>query len=87
MVELPKSSWTLLHAVKVQAERFGDRTFCTFYNGESLTFAGLESESDALASGLAALGVGPGDRVLALAFNSKAFLLAWFATTAQRRSG
>ena len=55
----------MLHAVRAQAERYGGRVFCTFHDGEELTFAGFEEESSRLASGLARLGVGPGDRVLA----------------------
>lgn len=80
VLELPKSSWTLPAAVSAQAKRYGDRIFCTFYDGTELTFGGLDRESDALASGLATLGIGPGDRVLALALNSRAFLLSWIAT-------
>ena len=80
MLELPKRSWTLLHAVSEQAKRYGERLFCTFHNGEELTFAGFESESSALAAGLSMAGVGPGDRVMVLGLNSKAFLLSWIAT-------
>lgn len=80
LVELPKEQWTLLHAIRRQAEVYGDRVFCTFYDDAVLTFAGFEEETNRLASGLAELGVGPGDRVLALALNSKAFVLAWIAT-------
>ncbi len=79
MLDVPKHSWTLLTAVREQANKYGDRLFCTFHDGSELTFAGLEHESDGLASALADLGVGPGDRVMALAYNSKAFLLTWFA--------
>jgi crotonobetaine/carnitine-CoA ligase len=77
--ELPKSVWTLPAIVRMQAERYGGREFCTFYDGASLTFEGLEAESSALASGLAGLGVQPGDRVLALVQNSKAFLVTMVA--------
>ncbi|MBI08987.1 MAG: hypothetical protein CMM55_05625 [Rhodospirillaceae bacterium] len=71
--------WTSLHLVKRQAERYGDRVFCTFEDGPHLTFSEFERETDALASGLAALGVGPGDRVLIFAFNSRSFLLTMIA--------
>ena len=80
MLDLPKSSWTLLEAIRAQAERYGDRVFTTFYDGAELTFAGFESETDALASALADLGIGPGDRIMALMHNSKAFVLTWIAT-------
>ena len=80
MFELPKESWTVPHLVAAQADRYGDRVLATFYDGTILTFAGFERETDALASGLADIGVGPGDRVLVLAMNSRAFLLSWVAT-------
>ena len=80
LVELPKDKWTLLDAVRHQADVYGDRVFCTFHDGDVLTFAGFEEETNRLASGLAGLGVGPGDRVLAMALNSKAFVLSWIAT-------
>ncbi|MCH9672501.1 MAG: AMP-binding protein, partial [Gammaproteobacteria bacterium] len=76
----PKHDWTLPYTIKHQANRYGDRVFCSFHDGETLTFAGFDSETDALASGLVQLGVGPGDRVLMLGYNSKAFLLTWIAT-------
>ena len=78
--ELPKSLWTLPAIVGMQARAHGARSFCTFHDGASLTFQGLETESDALACALADLGVEPGDRVLALVNNSKEFLLTMVAT-------
>ena len=70
----------MLDALATQAERYGERNFCTFEDGQNLSLAGLARESDALASALADLGVGPGDRVMAFAFNSRAFLVSLFAT-------
>lgn len=84
MLNLPKNAWTILALVRMQAKKYGERLFCTFHDGSELTFADLEAESDRLASGLAELGVVPGDRIMALAYNSKAFLLTWIAT--QKRS-
>lgn len=78
--ELPKSLWTLPAIVRMQAEKYGAREFCTFHDGASLTFQGLETESNALASALADLGVQPGDRVMALVHNSREFLLTMIAT-------
>ena len=71
--------WTSLDLVKRQAERYGDRVFCTFENDPPLTFAEFERETDELASGLADLGVGEGDRVLMFAYNSRSFLLTMIA--------
>lgn len=77
--ELPKSQWTTPAIVRMQAEKYGGRGFCTFHDGASLTFKGLETESNALASALADLGVQPGDRVMALVHNSKEFILTMIA--------
>lgn len=78
--ELSKPNWTLPAIVRIQAAKYGPRMFCTFHDGATLTFEGLEAETNALASGLANLGVQPGDRVVALIQNSKAFILTMIAT-------
>lgn len=79
-LELPRERWTLVEAVRLQAARYGERTFLSFEGAETLTFAELDTRTDQLARALARLGVAPGDRVLAMADNSKAFLLAMVAT-------
>lgn len=79
MAQQSLEGWTSLDLVKAQAERYGDRVFCTFEDGPALTFGEFESESDALASGFADLGIGPGDRVLTFAYNSRSFLLTMIA--------
>ncbi len=84
MLDLPRESWTLVEAVRAQARRLGERPFLTFSDGASLTFGALDRESDRVASALAGLGVGPGDRVLALARNSAAFLLAMLGAHKRR---
>jgi crotonobetaine/carnitine-CoA ligase len=71
--------WTMPDIVRMQAERFGSSPFCTFADGQSFTFRQLDDETSALASGLAELGVGPGDRVSAMCHNGKAFLLIMIA--------
>jgi crotonobetaine/carnitine-CoA ligase len=76
MLDLPKHSWTLVHAVRAQARLMGERPFLTFHDGVTLDFAGLDRSTDRVASALAELGVQPGDRVLALAHNSAEFVLA-----------
>jgi carnitine-CoA ligase len=80
MLDLPRESWTLVHAVRAQAHELGERPFLTFHDGVTLTFGELDRRSDCVASALARLGVRPGDRVLALARNSAAFLLAMLGT-------
>lgn len=79
MAKQSLDGWTSLDLVKRQAERYGDRVFCTFEDDPPLTFAQFEAESSALASALADLGVGSGDRVLIFAYNSRAFLLTMIA--------
>ncbi|HVQ77187.1 MAG TPA: AMP-binding protein, partial [Candidatus Binatia bacterium] len=80
MLDLPRESWTLVHAVRVQAGRMGERPFLTFQDGSALDFGELDRGSDRIASALAGLGVRSGDRVLALARNSAPFLLAMLGT-------
>jgi crotonobetaine/carnitine-CoA ligase len=76
MLDLPRTSWTLVHAVRAQARQLGEAPFLTFHDRAELTFGELDRGSDRVASSLARLGVRPGDRVLALARNSAAFVLA-----------
>jgi len=83
MLDLPRELWTLVHAVRAQARALGERPFLTFHDGAALTFGDLDAQSDRVATTLARLGVGPGDRVLALARNSAAFLVAMLG--AQKR--
>jgi crotonobetaine/carnitine-CoA ligase len=79
MSKITLENWTSLDLVKRQAARYGDRVFCTFDDGRALTFEEFELETNVLASAFAELGVEPGDRVLALAYNSRDFLLAMIA--------
>lgn len=76
----PKSGWTFPAVVKLRARTHGDKEFCKFYDGASFTFRQLDEETDRLASGLARLGLQPGDRVMGMLTNSKAFLLAMIAS-------
>ena len=78
MLDLPRDAWTFVHALREQARRLGDAPFLAFGDGAALSFAELDRASDRVAAGLARLGLGPGDRVLALLRNSPAFLLALF---------
>lgn len=79
MTRLAIDDWTLPELVKQQAAKYGDRVFCTFADDPPLTFAQFDTESDSLASAFAGLGVGPGDRVMVFAYNSRAFLLTMLA--------
>src|SRR5687768_9045103 len=74
MYDEPRNRWTLVNLVRRQSERYGDRTFQTFEDGSTLTFAGLDRESERLAASLASLGLGAGDRLLGLLLNGPRFL-------------
>lgn len=76
----PKNLWTFPALVKEQAKRLGSLPFCSFEDGTTFTFAQFDEESDRLASGLATLGVGRGDRVVAMLSNSSAFVITMIAT-------
>ena len=46
MDKQPIDNWTSLDLVKRQAERYGDRVFCTFEDDLPLTFADFEEERE-----------------------------------------
>jgi carnitine-CoA ligase len=83
VLDLPRSRWTLVDVVQRQAERLGETEFLNL-EGDSLSFAQLQTRSDQAATALAGLGVRPGDRVLALATNSLEFIVAMIATHKRR---
>ncbi len=74
------SNWTFVDLARRQAAAYGEREFISFEHGTSLSFAGMDRESDRLARNLAELGVRPADRVFALLKNRVEFLLIMFAT-------
>ena len=73
-----RPDWTMTHLVRARAREHGRRVFATFEGGAALTFAGLDRESDRFAAALAASGVGPGERVMALLGNGPEILIAFF---------
>jgi len=73
-----RPDWTMTHLVRARAREHGERVFATFGNGAALTFAGLDRESDRFAAALAALGVGPGERAMAMLGNGPEILIACF---------
>ena len=72
----PQPDWTVTHLVRARARERGERVFATFEDGRALTFAGLDRESDRFAAALAAIGVGAGERVMALLGNGPEILIA-----------
>jgi len=75
-----KSTWTLVDLVRRQGKAHGEREYMSFEHGTSLTFAGLDRQSDELARVLATFDVGTGDRVLALVKNRIEFMIMMIAT-------
>ena len=69
--------------VRAKAAKNGDRVALKF-DGRTLSYRELDRESDRLANGLAAAGLGPGDRVAAMLFNTPEFPLLWFALAKRR---
>ena len=70
---------TTIHGLlRRQAERYGARPFLTF-GEQTVSFAALEAMSGRAAAGLAALGVGKGDRVALVLDNCVEYLVLWFA--------
>ncbi len=67
---------TLSQLPKRAAEEFGDKPFLLYPS--LLTFKQLDAESDRVASGLAELGVGKGDRVALYLWNRPEFVYALF---------
>ena len=67
------------HQLTLNAARHRDAIAIAF-GSRKLTYAALEERACRLANGLAALGVGEGDRVAALAHNCTPFVEALFAT-------
>lgn len=76
----PKHQWTFPAIVRIQSERHGAALLCSFDDGQSLSFRGFDEQTDRLASAFADLGIGPGDRVMAMLRNGREFLVALVAT-------
>ncbi len=73
-----RPDWTMTHLVRARAREHGRRAFATFEGGAALTFAGLDRDSDRFAAALAAAGIGPGERMMALLGNGPEILIAFF---------
>jgi crotonobetaine/carnitine-CoA ligase len=77
MLEAGEEYHDLVTLVRAKAKKNGSKTAFRFAN-RGLTYDELDRESDRVANGLAEAGIGPGDRVAALLFNSPEFPLLWF---------
>jgi crotonobetaine/carnitine-CoA ligase len=79
----PYEHWTLVELLRRRAAELGEAELLDV-EGERVSFAELDRRSDRVAAALASLGVAQGDRVLALATNSVAFVVAMLATHKRR---
>ena len=70
---------TLAATVRGAARRFGDLVALVDPDGSATTYADLDRLSDAVAAGLAARGVGPGDRVVLRLPSGSRYIVAYAA--------
>jgi len=70
---------TLGDLIRGKARKNGDRVAFRFAS-RAITYAEFDRETDRIANGLAAAGIGPGDRVGCLLFNTPEFLTLWFGS-------
>ncbi len=68
---------TIHGVLKEKVEQNGDREFFVFKD-RSYSYADLDQESDRVAAGLQALGIGKGDKVAIIMGNRPEFLFLWF---------
>ncbi len=68
---------TLAATVREAARRFGDLVALVDPDGAPTTYADLDRRSDAVAAGIAARGVGPGDRVVLRLPSDSRYILAY----------
>src|SRR5215469_17113794 len=74
-----RQDWIFSRVLARRAETHGDRPFLSLLDGPSWTYAETNRRVNRLAHGLAALGVGRGDRVLVMLPNTIEVLLVWWA--------
>lgn len=74
-----RDSWTLPAVLRNGAAAQPDKPCVSTMSGESLTYAELLALAERRAAGLAAMGVGKGDRVLLIMNNSIDMIACWFA--------
>lgn len=75
--DLPMNQRVIGYFLSRQRRLLGDRQFLTI-GGNSYSFADVDRHTRAIARGLAAKGVGDGDRVLVMLPNCAEFIFTWF---------
>ncbi len=83
MLEPGEAYDDLATLVRRKAAKNGSRTALRF-GSRTLSYDGLDRETERVASGLLASGVRPGERVAALLFNTPEFPLLWFGAAKAR---
>jgi acyl-CoA synthetase (AMP-forming)/AMP-acid ligase II len=78
MLEDGEEYHDLATLVRKKAEKNGSKVAFRFV-GREITYQALDEETDRVAGGLAAAGIGAGDRVAVFLFNTPEFPLLWFA--------
>ena len=71
-------NWNIISLVRRQAERYADKVFIKFEDGQQLTFSELNRKSDEFANSLSEFGTTSGDRVFCFMKNSSEFLISMF---------
>ncbi len=79
MLEADEEYHDLATLIRAKARKNSDRPAIRF-DHRTLSYHDLDRDSDRTAAGLARLGIGRGDRVAALLFNTPEFLTLWFGT-------
>ena len=82
MIEPDPRDEDLLSLVRRQAQRYGDRTFMTFGDGETMSFADLDRRVAAFGHALVERGIEPGERVAVMMKNSLFYPVAWLGVLA-----
>jgi feruloyl-CoA synthase len=67
----------LVDIVELNARKFGDKDSLR-YNGQGVTFAQLKEQSDQAAGLLQSWGVGRGDKVALMSYNTPSFVIAYY---------
>lgn len=76
---MPRSVATIPAVLRQRAESTPDAVF-VYFEGETLTYAQIDAQSDRVAAGLLTRGIGHGDRVAVAAANSPKWLFLYLAT-------
>lgn len=82
MLEPDPREEDLLALLRRQVGRYDDKTFITFGDGESLSYAAFGRRVDAFRSHLMGLGIQPGERVALMMKNSLFYPVTWIGTLA-----